>query len=94
MPNENYSHRARKRFGQNFLTDPSILEKILDEIDDNENALQLARKKARSLTETEKNVFQKKIYANLKRKGFDYETIQRSVTTVWIEMNEPLEEKR
>ena len=72
----------------------SILEKILDEIDDNENALQLARKKARSLTETEKNVFQKKIYANLKRKGFDYETIQRSVTTVWKEMNETLEEKR
>ena len=66
----------------------SILEEILDEIDDNENALQLARKKARSLTKLEKNVFQKKIYTNLKRKGFDYETIRRSVTTVWKEMNE------
>lgn len=66
----------------------SILEEILDEIDDNENALQLARKKARSLTKLEKNVFQKKIYTSLKRKGFDYETIRRSVTTVWKEMNE------
>lgn len=28
MTNKNFSHRARKRFGQNFLTDSSILDKI------------------------------------------------------------------
>ncbi len=32
MTNKNFSHRARKRFGQNFLTDSSILEKIVKAI--------------------------------------------------------------
>ncbi len=32
MSNKNFSHCARKRFGQNFLTDPNILEKIVKAI--------------------------------------------------------------
>ena len=32
MTNKNFSHRARKRFGQNFLTDTSIIEKIVKAI--------------------------------------------------------------
>jgi len=32
MSGEKFSHRARKRFGQNFLTDTSILEKIVKAI--------------------------------------------------------------
>ena len=78
---------------QHGITD-SILEEVLSEIDDTENALQLARKKARSLKNLEKSAFQKKMYANLKRKGFDYETIRGSVTTVWNEMNVNSEDKR
>ena len=78
---------------QHGITD-SILEEVLSEIDDTENALQLARKKARSLKNLEESAFQKKMYANLKRKGFDYETIRGSVTTVWNEMNVNSEDKR
>ena len=32
MPRKKLNHRARKRFGQNFLTDPQILEKIIKAI--------------------------------------------------------------
>lgn len=32
MPDKKFTHRARKRFGQNFLTDSSILEKIVKAI--------------------------------------------------------------
>ncbi len=64
-----------------------VLEEALASADDNSAALQVARKKARQLTDAERSFFQKRLTSALKQKGFEYEVIRNTIEIVWNEIN-------
>ena len=84
------SARSRRLLSLELRThgiNEEILEEALASADDNSAALQVARKKARQLTDTERKLFQKRLTSALKQKGFEYEVIRNTIEIVWNETN-------
>lgn len=65
--------------------DQENIEKALDNLDEQSLAYQAAAKQSRRLEGCDWQNFQKKLYAHLARRGFDYDTIQSVVQQVWSE---------
>jgi regulatory protein len=65
--------------------DRETIEQALTDLDEQALAYQAAVKQSRKLAGADWQSFQKKLFAFLARRGFDYETIQPVVQQVWSE---------
>ena len=65
---------------------PDTIAEVTSEIDDETGAYRAAQKKVRSLKGLEYPLFQKRLGDFLKRRGFDYETINSTINRVWQEL--------
>ncbi len=63
----------------------SVIEQVVNTIDDGENAYQSALKKARLLPPDDRRTFQRRLGDYLRRRGFDYEVINQTVARIWKE---------
>jgi regulatory protein len=64
-----------------------VVNSTLRDVDEEANALEAGRKKARLLRGSEKAEFARRLSDYLKRRGFDYEVIRRVVNSLWEESN-------
>ena len=64
---------------------PDVIAEILDGFDDEQNAYQVALKKARLLKDEEYEAFHRKLTHLLARRGFNWEIINRVTIRVWQE---------
>jgi regulatory protein len=65
-----------------------IIEEVLQNIDEKELALKLARKKVPRLSGLEKPTFQKKMYGYLSRRGFNYSQCKEVTDLIWTEVED------
>ena len=65
--------------------EPEIAEGIVSGIDEEEGAYRAARKKATTLREGDYYAFRQKLGSFLRRRGFSYEVIERTVERMWME---------
>ncbi len=63
-----------------------IIEEALQDINEEELALELARKKIRKLKNLDKSTFQEKMYGFLSRRGFHYSLSKEVVNHLWNEL--------
>ena len=63
-----------------------LIGRVVDEIDDTENAYRAALSKARSLPWTDYRSFRQRLGEYLKRRGFDYGVINHTVGRLWQEL--------
>jgi len=68
--------------------DPETAEAVTQGVDEEEGAYQAARKKASSLKEGDYQAFRRKLGAFLRRRGFSYEVINRTLERVWRELSD------
>jgi regulatory protein len=66
--------------------DHEIIAETLKNIDDADNAYQVARKKARTMPKDDYKTFRRKLGAMLGRRGFSYEIIDGTIGRVWREL--------
>jgi regulatory protein len=64
---------------------PDIITEVTAEVDDEFEAYQAVRKKARLLRGMDYPQFRHKLTAFLRRRGFDYEVIGHTINRVWKE---------
>jgi regulatory protein len=64
-----------------------IISGALDDVDDGENAYRAAGEKARRSTYKDYNEFRRRLTGYLRRRGFNYEVISRTLERVWQEKN-------
>ena len=62
-----------------------IIDRVVDVIDDEANAYRAALSKARSLPDADYQSFRRRLGEYLKRRGFSYEVINRTVKQIWQE---------
>jgi regulatory protein len=62
-----------------------VIDGVVENIDDKENAYRAALVKARTLSTTDFGVFQRKLGGYLQRRGFDYAVINAVVRQLWQE---------
>lgn len=65
-----------------------IIDQVLAELDEDNTALEVATRKARSLAKLPKEQFQQKLGQFLQRRGFNYETIRHATKEAWRQLNE------
>jgi regulatory protein len=65
--------------------DSAAIESAVSEIDDGESAYRSALTRARRLISSDYEVFRRRLGDYLVRRGFDYDTIQQTVTRIWTE---------
>ena len=65
-----------------------IIEETLQEINEEQLAFNLARKKMAKHKHLEKSEFQKKLYGYLSRSGFNYSLSKEVINNIWIELEE------
>jgi len=63
-----------------------IIEEALQDINEEELALKLARKKIRKLKNLDKSTFQEKMYGFLSRRGFHYSLSKEVINHLWNEL--------
>ena len=63
--------------------EPSIIEKAVESVDEEDLAYRAAQKRARRLNNLEFNDFQKKLYSHLSQRGFGYDVASRVIERVW-----------
>ncbi len=66
-----------------------IIEQVVSTIDDAENAYSVATIKARSLTQCDYQSFRRRLGEHLKRRGFGYGVIIKTVERLWQERGLP-----
>ncbi len=62
-----------------------VITEVLDGIDEDESAYRAAKKKERSLQREDYDGFRRKLGSSLRRRGFSYEVIKRTVERIWRE---------
>lgn len=62
-----------------------VIEQVLNDLDESAAAYRAAEKKARNLPTEDYHTFHKRLAAYLTRRGFGYETLTRTIETVWKE---------
>ena len=71
--------------------DNELIEGIVGEIDDNENAYRAALIKARWLSPSDYRLFRRRLGEHLRRKGFGYDVIKETIARIWQECgNKPV----
>ena len=68
--------------------DEEIIDRVVGEIDDEDSARRAAMKKVRSLAGADYQSFRRRLGDYLKRRGFGYGVITRTVEQLWQERNE------
>jgi len=63
----------------------NIIDQVVNTIDDDDNAYQAAQNKAHSLFRSDYESFRRRLGGHLKRRGFNYGVIDRTVRRVWQE---------
>ena len=84
----NFSPRSRRLTGLELRRkglDGHIIESALGDLDDAENAYRAAQGKARRMNTTDYDEFRRRLGDYLRRRGFDYEVINKTVVRVWEE---------
>ena len=64
-----------------------IAEEAVQSVDDNENALNAANKKTRSISHLPKDQFIRKLMDHLLRKGFSRDIVKKTTNTAWTNRN-------
>ena len=64
-----------------------IVNRVVDNIDDDDNAYRAALKKARSLPQSDYPVFRRRLGDYLQRRGFSYGVINHTVQRLWQEQS-------
>ena len=64
-----------------------IAEEAVQSVDDNENALNAADKKTRSISHLPKDQFIRKLMDHLLRKGFSRDIVKKTTNTAWANRN-------
>lgn len=67
-----------------------IIEETLQDLNEEQLAYDLARKKMAKHIHLERKAFQKKMYGYLSRRGFDYSLSKEVINNIWIELEEKL----
>ena len=62
-----------------------LIDQVVSEVDDNDNAYQAALNKARHLSSPDYQLFRRRLGEHLKRRGFNYEVINTTIARVWQE---------
>ena len=70
--------------------DQEIIEEVLEDLDEEELAMQLARKKLSKLSNLDQTAFQKKMYGYLSRRGFSYGISKDTISKLWEELESEL----
>ena len=65
--------------------DSGVIDRIVAEIDDGDSAYRAAQPKARQMKAADYDVFRRRLGEYLRRRGFDYEVIKRTVEKMWQE---------
>lgn len=66
--------------------DQEIIDFVLEDLDEEELALKLARKKLSKLSTLDQTAFQKKMYGYLSRRGFSFGISKDIISTLWEEL--------
>ena len=88
---ETFKPRGRMALQQELRqkgVEPKIIDQVLKELNEDDAALQAATRKARSLSQLPKELFQQKLGQFLQRRGFHYETIRHATEEAWRQLNE------
>jgi len=64
-----------------------IVNRVVDNIDDDDNAYRAALKKARSLPQSDYPVFRRRLGGYLQRRGFSYGVINHTIQRLWQEQS-------
>lgn len=64
-----------------------IVNRVVDNIDDDDNAYRAALKKARSLPQSDYPVFRRRLGDYLQRRGFSYGVINHTIQRLWQEQS-------
>ena len=67
-----------------------IIERVVENIDDEDNAYRAGIKKARSLSSDDYRQFRRRLGDHLKRRGFNYGIINKTVERLWQEQGEKI----
>ena len=62
-----------------------VIDRVVGDIDENESAYRAAIPKVRHLKSAEYDVFRRRLGEYLRRRGFNYEVINRTVDKMWQE---------
>ena len=85
---ESYSPRSqwltRLELKRKGIAD-DIINKVVDNIDDDDSAYRAALKKARSLPQSDYPVFRRRLGSYLQRRGFSYGVISHTIQRLWQE---------
>jgi regulatory protein len=65
--------------------EPEIIDNVVEDVDEIDNALQAARKKARTLPVSDYKIFYQRLNGYLQRRGFNYRVINNAIKQVWQE---------
>jgi regulatory protein len=65
-----------------------IIDQVTNNINDKDNAYNAAKKKALSLKKTDYQLFRRRLGEYLKRRGFGYNVIMRTIECLWQEKQE------
>jgi regulatory protein len=66
----------------------NVIEQVVSNIDDEENAYRAALRKARSLPRSDYQGFRRQLGESLRRRGFSYEVINSTVERLWQDQGE------
>jgi regulatory protein len=67
-----------------------IIEEVLQDINEEELALKLARRKMARIKKLDKSEFRKKMYGYLSRRGFDYSLCREVTQLIWNEIEDQI----
>lgn len=85
---EDFSPRSRWLTGVELRRkgiDPELIDRAVSEVDDNDAAYRAALHKSRHLSSSDYRLFRRRLGEHLKRRGFSYEVINRTIDRVWQE---------
>jgi regulatory protein len=72
--------------------EPEAVDAVTNDVDDATTALQLARRRARSVPKGDYEAFMGKVLGFLRRRGFDYAVASRATGEVWAEVSAEVSE--
>ncbi len=67
-----------------------IINRVMEDIDDEDNAYRAGVKKARSLSRSDYPQFRRRLGDHLRRRGFNYGIINKTVERLWQEQDEKI----
>ncbi|MFC1901135.1 regulatory protein RecX [Chloroflexota bacterium] len=70
-----------------------IIDHVVDSIDDEDNAYRAGIKKARSLSRSDYQQFRRRLGDHLKRRGFSYGVINHTVSRLWQEQDQIIQQE-